>query len=496
MVVTWPAADTAGAPRRFGGTGGGAGGHRVPSHSGVDDFATHAGAPVAARLAVVRFGVRGRRGFKDPAQCAICYEPFQHLEEARALPCSSFTSCPSFFHGVCVRVWLSREGSCPLCRRHFSDLGPPRQPAVPIATGPVRASFSLTSGDSYVPATSTQAWLQFSNESEAPLQPSRESEASLQPSRESEAWLQLVRESEAWLGRIAEGRAAREGLSLHLDSGMGENPSVVAGAMVDVPRGYAPPHVMIDEADPFVSSRFQRSPRSDAPIALAADPIVLHGCPHTGSAMGTNAAGTGAPARDVRRCAKTDSGRLEIDDCAGALDHVSESREAAAVRSDAPRCTRDAAPRGHEAMNFRRDAALLRREASEVSPDVPRRVPDLGPATGETVALRADVHRRGRGRETAATWPATCGSCEGSVSRFGAQQQRYESSVGREVTIRHMANGAMGQSSSAPSLTRTSAAQAVSRIPWGNRKKSGPRTSRLLQQLRSRVAESPGDRTW
>eukprot|EP00927_Polykrikos_kofoidii_P078404 TRINITY_DN75230_c0_g1_i1.p1 TRINITY_DN75230_c0_g1~~TRINITY_DN75230_c0_g1_i1.p1 ORF type:complete len:478 (-),score=77.90 TRINITY_DN75230_c0_g1_i1:54-1487(-) len=114
-----------------------------------DDFAAFGG------VSIVRFKAPGRRGFTEPAQCSICYEAFRKWEEARALPCASYSSCHSVFHGECLRAWLNREGSCPLCRRRFSALGPARQPPAPTAVGPLvlRPTFMLSGNHSYVPGT-------------------------------------------------------------------------------------------------------------------------------------------------------------------------------------------------------------------------------------------------------------------------------------------------------------------------------------------------------
>lgn len=49
-------------------------------------------------------------------ECAICYQPLHAT--CVALPCCGH-GCHSFFHGVCIRPWLVRNPSCPLCR---SDL--------------------------------------------------------------------------------------------------------------------------------------------------------------------------------------------------------------------------------------------------------------------------------------------------------------------------------------------------------------------------------------
>lgn len=124
-------------------------------------------APARCRAVLRRFRAPGRRGFQEPAQCAICFEGFRRLEEAAALPCSLYSSCASVFHRQCATSWLHKEGSCPLCRRHFPGLGPVQQPAASTAATPasVRASFVLFEAGSFVPGSHTllpgqrEAWL-------------------------------------------------------------------------------------------------------------------------------------------------------------------------------------------------------------------------------------------------------------------------------------------------------------------------------------------------
>lgn len=59
----------------------------------------------------------------DKGCCAICHETFDGAL-CTFLPCSTFSSCPAFFHGECVLDWLDRKLTCPLCRRSFDlELG-------------------------------------------------------------------------------------------------------------------------------------------------------------------------------------------------------------------------------------------------------------------------------------------------------------------------------------------------------------------------------------
>lgn len=72
-------------------------------------------------MTTVRFQASAQ-GFNHPAECAICYEPFEKLEEAKALPCTSSSACPSVYHASCIEKWLRKDPSCPLCRRSFPEL--------------------------------------------------------------------------------------------------------------------------------------------------------------------------------------------------------------------------------------------------------------------------------------------------------------------------------------------------------------------------------------
>jgi len=52
-------------------------------------------------------------------ECSICCQPIQ--DGAMALPCSKH-SCDSYFHSACLRPWLERNPSCPLCRCSVKEL--------------------------------------------------------------------------------------------------------------------------------------------------------------------------------------------------------------------------------------------------------------------------------------------------------------------------------------------------------------------------------------
>mmetsp|Transcript_16478 Transcript_16478/g.37061 ORF Transcript_16478/g.37061 Transcript_16478/m.37061 type:complete len:513 (-) Transcript_16478:113-1651(-) len=52
-------------------------------------------------------------------ECPICCQAV--VDDAFALPCAR-KGCMSMFHGNCIRPWLERQPSCPLCRAEFRHL--------------------------------------------------------------------------------------------------------------------------------------------------------------------------------------------------------------------------------------------------------------------------------------------------------------------------------------------------------------------------------------
>merc|ERR1719356_1823079 len=53
-------------------------------------------------------------------ECSICYAPVV-VGDAYSLPCCK-RGCPSVFHGGCIRPWIEREPTCPLCRGPVREL--------------------------------------------------------------------------------------------------------------------------------------------------------------------------------------------------------------------------------------------------------------------------------------------------------------------------------------------------------------------------------------
>jgi Ring finger domain len=55
-------------------------------------------------------------GYPPPDNCAICFEPYHHLDFQRHFPCLHV------FHRDCVDPWLRRCSFCPLCKRILKPL--------------------------------------------------------------------------------------------------------------------------------------------------------------------------------------------------------------------------------------------------------------------------------------------------------------------------------------------------------------------------------------
>jgi len=64
---------------------------------------------------------------KAGADCPICMAPLTSKKEVIALPCNE-RGCGSCFHADCIRPWLERNPSCPLCRDEAKELVHPVTP--------------------------------------------------------------------------------------------------------------------------------------------------------------------------------------------------------------------------------------------------------------------------------------------------------------------------------------------------------------------------------
>jgi hypothetical protein len=61
---------------------------------------------------------------QNETKCSICLEQFKRGERVCELPCKHI------FHDDCVREWLSREATCPVCRKKLGP-SPPRTAEAP-----------------------------------------------------------------------------------------------------------------------------------------------------------------------------------------------------------------------------------------------------------------------------------------------------------------------------------------------------------------------------
>lgn len=50
------------------------------------------------------------------SECSICLDTLKENEKYIQLPCSENSHC---FHSDCIKEWLSRNNTCPLCRTEF-----------------------------------------------------------------------------------------------------------------------------------------------------------------------------------------------------------------------------------------------------------------------------------------------------------------------------------------------------------------------------------------
>ena len=65
---------------------------------------------------------------RDDITCSICLEEFKKGEKCIKLPCSE----PHYFHTnnehcLGIKKWLEKSNTCPMCRKEFPCVEPPRQ---------------------------------------------------------------------------------------------------------------------------------------------------------------------------------------------------------------------------------------------------------------------------------------------------------------------------------------------------------------------------------
>ncbi|GFP98141.1 nep1-interacting protein 2 [Phtheirospermum japonicum] len=64
-------------------------------------------------LPVCEFYNNAERSTCDETSCAICLQDLKNGESIRLLP-----NCKHLFHLHCIDTWLTRQGSCPICRQN------------------------------------------------------------------------------------------------------------------------------------------------------------------------------------------------------------------------------------------------------------------------------------------------------------------------------------------------------------------------------------------
>ena len=78
--------------------------------------------------------------------CPICLDSFRENEKYIQLPCSEDSHC---FHNNCIKEWLSRNNTCPLCRTEFNQQRPrPRPRPRPILLSALNPSINNDIPDS------------------------------------------------------------------------------------------------------------------------------------------------------------------------------------------------------------------------------------------------------------------------------------------------------------------------------------------------------------
>lgn len=113
--------------------------NEAPASAGSITSATRmsrtAGAWRVHEVALVALTAKGP--FDKGLECSICCEPLVSegcgTNEVIAFPCHGH-GCGSLFHTDCIRPWLERNPSCPLCRDDQRDLVRPATPQISATT--------------------------------------------------------------------------------------------------------------------------------------------------------------------------------------------------------------------------------------------------------------------------------------------------------------------------------------------------------------------------
>lgn len=79
------------------------------------------------RIQDITFDDAVAANIKQDTQCVICCSEFQVGETLAQLP-----NCEHLYHGPCIRRWLERTASCPICRHVLSATGEGLSPGVVV----------------------------------------------------------------------------------------------------------------------------------------------------------------------------------------------------------------------------------------------------------------------------------------------------------------------------------------------------------------------------
>mmetsp|Transcript_64 Transcript_64/g.111 ORF Transcript_64/g.111 Transcript_64/m.111 type:complete len:215 (-) Transcript_64:1133-1777(-) len=95
-------------------------------------------------LPVIKVNVdryKEEKNTNDAPSCVVCYEDFEHDSEAIEFP-----RCKHMYHSICIKEWLSRNNSCPMCRIELPAVEESGNSGEELAAGPDRALPQATPG--------------------------------------------------------------------------------------------------------------------------------------------------------------------------------------------------------------------------------------------------------------------------------------------------------------------------------------------------------------
>lgn len=78
----------------------------------------------------------------DDKDCAICFEELEETEDLKQC-----RQCKKYLHTECIRAWLTKNSTCPLCRGDMSTILVPPAPMVPLLSPSPAADLDLSGLD-------------------------------------------------------------------------------------------------------------------------------------------------------------------------------------------------------------------------------------------------------------------------------------------------------------------------------------------------------------